>query len=36
MVSSLTRLISIERSDMISILQPVRHQVHGTIIVKPH
>jgi hypothetical protein len=35
MVSSSTCLISIERSGMISILPPVRHQVHDNIIVKP-
>jgi hypothetical protein len=34
MVSSSMRLISIERSGMISILPPIRHEVHGTIIVK--
>jgi hypothetical protein len=34
MVSSSARLISIERSGMISILPPVRRQVHGTIIVE--
>jgi hypothetical protein len=33
-VSSLMRLISIERSGMISILPPVRCQVHDTIVVK--
>jgi hypothetical protein len=34
MVSSSMRLISIERSGMISILPPIRREVHGTIIVK--
>jgi hypothetical protein len=34
MVSSLMPLISIEQSGMISILPPVRRQVHGTIVVK--
>jgi hypothetical protein len=34
MVSSSMHLISIERSGMISILPPIRREVHGTIIVK--